>query len=434
MNDNRNTSNLHSCASSDVSLVSEQGYTPIQAQEAQCIRDMLSGCLDSAKEPNWGQFNGHGYIIKQLYDVYKESGPRNVWSTMGYLVKVNPALSDFVLNPPPVLLPSDQAERHIFTATEYMERPPVAYLDSEKTIQKNGMTMIFGMPGSGKSLWALRKLAEIADSYPVMLVLAEGNSGTPERIRAEVMARNGRSLSEQFYVYDQGVNLTNLQAVQDFISEMKSKRINPQVIAFDTLAACMPGADENGSRDVSLVVDNLKLVGRECGTSVVVVHHSKKDRSGYRGHSILHGHFDVILEIVQTKGNVSVKGFKSKDSALPELRAYRLQPYVTRQDPVTGADVTGAALIPAQRVDQVIARCSGSTLNARHLEVLKLLRQHKADGCRHQEILEATQIPRSSLKGVMESLTETKLITQPEARGKYLITDDGIQALENQVQ
>ena len=72
------------------------------------------------------------------------------------------------------------------------------------------------------------------------------------------------------------------------------------MVVIDTLNAASPGADENSSVDMGRIIEGSKLLQREVGGVVWLVHHSGKDAGrGLRGHSSLLGAVDVILEVTR---------------------------------------------------------------------------------------------------------------------------------------
>ena len=82
----------------------------------------------------------------------------------------------------------------------------------------------------------------------------------------------------------------------------------------DTLNQSAPGADENSSVDVGLILAAAKHLYTFLKGLVVFVHHSGKDNAkGLRGHSSLNGAMDLTLEVKKTQQGHSWKVQKSKD-------------------------------------------------------------------------------------------------------------------------
>jgi hypothetical protein len=72
---------------------------------------------------------------------------------------------------------------------------------------------------------------------------------------------HGVSASEVRDVYfcRGALNLLDPKAVTDFLDMVAGVEL--RLIVFDTLARCMPGADENSARDMGLVIDSLLRIG-----------------------------------------------------------------------------------------------------------------------------------------------------------------------------
>ena len=59
------------------------------------------------------------------------------------------------------------------------------------------------------------------------------------------------------------------------ISAMKEAEIG--LVAVDTLAHEMPGADENSAKEMGVVIANLIKIKQQLDATVLVVHHTDKD-------------------------------------------------------------------------------------------------------------------------------------------------------------
>lgn len=72
------------------------------------------------------------------------------------------------------------------------------------------------------------------------------------------------------------------------------------LLVIDSLAAAISG-DENSTRDMSIVAEGLKLVARDTGCTVLVLHHMTKG-GDYRGASALKAGLHRMLELTPEKG------------------------------------------------------------------------------------------------------------------------------------
>lgn len=363
--------------------------------------------------------------IQALYAVYgKQEGlnrPSAAREVFDALSRNLPELASLVS-------PQTLEQKLIYTAAEFMERPPRKFLDKEKLIPERSLVMLYGEPGAGKSLWMMRKLAKIAKDRPVFFILGEGEGGMPDRLRAEEKAQ-GEKLSEHLYIYSEEVNLTDPSAVQTFIDNLRPYK--PELIAFDTLSTCMVGGDENSPKDMPVVIAHCKLIRRELSTAIMLVHHSRKDGKTYRGHSSLHGHVDAMYLIEQgSNGLITLSCEKSKDSRKSDPEYYRVVSFPTRQDPDTGEDITGAALMPNDKV--LVEPNQRLTHNER--KVLEAL-DNCPEGLRYHELQTRTGISSSgSLSDTRKALTRLGYVRHETDSKLYQITEPGKAILHPEVQ
>lgn len=78
----------------------------------------------------------------------------------------------------------------------------------------------------------------------------------------------------------------------------KQSPVPVALIVVDTLAAAMPGGDENGGKDMSLVLKTVADIKERTKAAVLLVHHCGKDEArGMRGWSGLKGAIDTEIEV-----------------------------------------------------------------------------------------------------------------------------------------
>ena len=76
-----------------------------------------------------------------------------------------------------------------------------------------------------------------------------------------------------------------------------------RLVVLDTLARCMPGAEENSAREMGLVADALSRIAG-AGAAVLVLHHPARNGTGVRGSSAIDGAVDRVLELKVDKTGV----------------------------------------------------------------------------------------------------------------------------------
>lgn len=203
-------------------------------------------------------------------------------------------------------------------------------------LPKAGLAVVFGASGSGKSFFVLDLLASItlsttwwgrnvASPGGCVYVAAEGADGVSNRLRA--------------YSYWRGAPLPGLGIIADapdlmddrdiaiLISNINAAMPSPRVIAIDTLAASAPGANENASEDMGKMLDNCRIINRETGALVLLVHHSGKDADrGARGHSKLRCSADCEISVERDGPLRVARVSKMKDGEDSVVFKYALEP------------------------------------------------------------------------------------------------------------
>ncbi|SFT45287.1 AAA family ATPase [Paraburkholderia aspalathi] len=191
------------------------------------------------------------------------------------------------------------------SADDLMNAPPLRWLVRD-VVPADSLVALFGPSGSGKSFLALDLCAVIAGggewfghrvtAAPVVYVALEGEVGLSKRAKAW-SARNRRTLPDDLRFIMQPFNVSNLSDVDDLARAVLAGG-GADLLVLDTLNRAAPGADENSSRDMSQVINNLGTLKDRIGCTVLVVHHTGKDTSkGLRGHSSLFAALDAAIEV-----------------------------------------------------------------------------------------------------------------------------------------
>lgn len=275
----------------------------------------------------------------------------------------------------------------------------------EDFIAADTLAVLYGLPGHGKSFvaldWAL-SMAHGLDVWmtkkvmqgPVLYLVAEGLSGYGIR---------KRSWRKEHPVYTEGelqwlrdpVNLLDTAQVKDLID--LCNREQPMLIVIDTLARCMPGADENAPGPISLAIEALDTIRRETRACVLIVHHSTKEGAGGpRGHSALLGAVQSSIRVTLSEGMLSLSVEKQKDGA-PVSMNLRLQ-------------ANGESAVLMSMGDGPIS-ISRSIVNER--SVLKALSDfHAHGGASASTLIDATGIAKTTILRVLTTLMEEQRVAK----------------------
>lgn len=191
--------------------------------------------------------------------------------------------------------------------------PPIWYM--ERIIPEEGLAVLYGPPKKGKTFlameWAFR-LSQGLDwldygvNMPVrvLYLAAEGIGSLGQRTQALRQKRkwgktndNLRIITGSRHLYSKTGALSVESA--EFVQVMEQFR--PQVVFVDTLMRHTPGGDVASNADMAMVVEFLDRVRLAWGSSVVLVHHTRKDDSGFMGAQHIFGATDVMMHLKPDK-------------------------------------------------------------------------------------------------------------------------------------
>lgn len=194
-----------------------------------------------------------------------------------------------------------------------------------------GLTVLYGESGAGKTFTALDLACHVAAGMPwrgmeveqgvVVYVAAEAPSSVKRRIWAWRQHHQVERLP--VLVVQSSVDLLNgdADALVALVAQVARGRGRVVMVVLDTLARAMTG-NENAPDDMGKFVAACGAIREAGDTHVLVVHHSGKDTAkGARGHSSLRAATDVELEV--TAGCIKVT--KSRDDEGGRTFGFRLE-------------------------------------------------------------------------------------------------------------
>jgi len=217
--------------------------------------------------------------------------------------------------------PADVFESRLVSFDDMEHRPPPTYL-VDRMLVRDSLAVIFGPPGIGKSFLLYDIGAHVATGAwwqgrrvtagQVLCIAAEGVGGSPQRVAAWKKANRVHEVPG-FVIYPGAVNL--LDADQVFAVVEVCRRRQFAMVAIDTVARSMPGADENSAKDMGLLIMAADHIRSASGSCVLLVHHTGKDvTAGMRGSSSLEGAADTAIEVSGGEGGMKVACRKQKDA------------------------------------------------------------------------------------------------------------------------
>ncbi len=178
-------------------------------------------------------------------------------------------------------------------------------------IMAGGINLIAGMPAAGKSFLALDLGIGIAssglawDNHTVTQgkVLYHFLDGSYRGMRSRVIkmchARGIQPPSDLVFDFSP----LNLKVTSEVLAlRQRIKRLDASVVIFDVMAKFMPGADENSVAEISPMMNTLREIANQTGTTFILIHHlNKGGNSDYsyrvRGSSDILGSVDTAIVV-----------------------------------------------------------------------------------------------------------------------------------------
>lgn len=262
----------------------------------------------------------------------------------------------------------------------------------ESFLPRNGMTCMFGAPGSAKTFVALDMGMRIAAGLPfhgrsvesgaVIYLAAEASDGAKKRICAFVKEHLAGQQTAPFFLIAAGLDLQDAHAdTVPLIEAIKATlgATKPVLIVVDTLARSMGSGDENSAQDMGGFIRNVDRIRDETGAGqMLIVHHCGKDvNQGARGHSSLLGAVDTEIEIThdEASGIRTMRVTKQKEADAGSelnftLRSVDLGPDA-KDVPITSCVVAETEAPQEER--------KAPKLNDRQASVLQVVTNHFSD-------------------------------------------------------
>ena len=211
----------------------------------------------------------------------------------------------------------------------------------DKLLGENSFSVLYGQPGSGKSMLALDLAMSIAVGCewfgrkvrPGAVIYATGEGVVGVRHRLIAFKREYRKAGKipeddvALALYPETVNLfesaDDARGLIEASQALKYETREPVVlIVIDTLADALAGGDENSGKDMGLLLKRVRRIQTETGAHVMLVHHTGKDSgSGARGHSSLKAKCDTMIKVESNKASID----KQKDAPQSEPLAFQIK-------------------------------------------------------------------------------------------------------------
>jgi hypothetical protein len=219
----------------------------------------------------------------------------------------------------------DLAQRHL--TPEQVEALPAPQWLLDGWLVRNTLALLWGEWNAGKSFLALTWAGFIGSPQcahwlncplqraKVLYVAGEGVAGLGPRIKAFKTGHNLPDMAGVGFIHGR-INL--LDPAQMLALARLCADVGYELIVWDTIARMLPGADENSSKEMSLVVDALDQLRSEVGTGSLALHHATKDGGAARGISPYLGACDTELKLIADEQAITLTCLQQRDADRPD--------------------------------------------------------------------------------------------------------------------
>lgn len=281
--------------------------------------------------------NGNYAALRAIHGVHANNGPAAARESAHiWLPTLTPELAALI----------EPQRLRAFPARDCLTYPDVRWL-VPKIIPEQSYIVASGKPGSFKSFWSFDIGMTLAcQGRKVVIINTEGRKALKKRIQAWCKHHNC-DVPEMLYIVDNAVAIDDDLARAELITVLQP--INPDLLIIDPLANCFNG-EENSNSEIGRFNRGCNQLQRELQTAVLVIHHTVKSGEGYRGGSALEGAADVMLEISNDDGLITVKNTKNKDEENQPSLYFRALQIEVGHDPELDEPITSCVLHPSDKV------------------------------------------------------------------------------------
>jgi DNA-binding MarR family transcriptional regulator len=366
-------------------------------------------------------------VLSSLFEARRRQGTEaahRVWEQAKHSI---PALSQ-------IEYPTDKPGFQFAHSSQLDELPGVEWLvrwEKEPIIPEEGLALLYGRAGSGKSFLSVDLAYSVGQKHPVIYLASEGQQQYKDRKNAW-LRHHKTDEGQVYFLSHEGIDvlrLLNGEQVDCFIRDAAT--LHPKLIIIDTFIWAFEGGDENSAGDMQRAISACRRIQQALHCAVLLVHHSNKGGDDYRGSSVLMGAVDVALKLTENDSVLTLQCDKAKYAASFAPRRFGLvDVHLVECDKFSGQPIACPVLLPASR----IAHQYTDKLTENQREVLIALEREpfKTDGATPAELHDATGVQRTTIYSTLDTLVQRKLVQYKKAlRGKqrWVITDKGRELL-----
>lgn len=281
-------------------------------------------------------------------------------------------------------------------------------------LPQEGVSMVYGASGSGKTFAVLDMAAAVAQGIPwrsirthrgrVVYVVAESPGGFRKRLHA-FSKQHGIPLSQiDVHIISVPPNLLDKAHVKELIKELNLLG-DVALVVLDTLARVTTGGDENSAQDMGVAMVAAQQICDDVGCSVLLVHHSGKDSSqGARGSSAIRAALDAELEVSRSGDDRVLRVTKLKDGEEGAEFGFQLLTIALGEDE-DGEQITSCVVVHNDSSAAAVKHMSGLSKAAE--DVLAAVNARAVDVNGYVPDVWVTDVGPKGTKGVIQNLIKS---------------------------
>jgi hypothetical protein len=263
----------------------------------------------------------------------------------------------------------------------------------------------------------------VAQHYPVMYVAAEDAPGIKVR-KAAWHKHHKRPKSGHFYMWPDVLPLLDDAEIDEFVQQIRD--LNLKLVVLDTLSQCFAGENENDTGAMTKAMGNAQHIAHATGAAVVIIHHTTKDGSSYRGNSALKYNTYGFLEVSREDELIKLECGRIKNTRPFQPRMFKLVEVDTGALNSKGQPVKSCVIAPAGKV------LPGDRLTQSELKLLETLAlmTDAVGGAKSAELQSAVGLAGNAFFRPLKRLKALGLVDKESIKhGQLFITHTGRERL-----
>lgn len=206
--------------------------------------------------------------------------------------------------------------RYLFETVSDLRKLPVAKCLIEGWLPEQGVGLVYGEYGHGKSFLLFDWLLHLAYGLPdwhgcklpgeprdVLLIAREGASGFRARVDAFKAHRGIKDDTDRLMFMRSPANLGDSNQFDELKLAIASTGRRFAVVAVDTVGRAMPGEDFNDAKSVTAFMERLQQLGEVGGGVAIGAHHENK--SGDLFGSVYYGASSDFMFRIERDGGIN---------------------------------------------------------------------------------------------------------------------------------